>query len=64
MIESLDEMLEYVLNNTKLKFVWLDMKSDKDDMAKVIPIQQEYLQRAAAMGRDLKFLSGFQHRIK
>ena len=58
LIESLDEMLEYVLNNTKLKFVWLDMKSGKDDMAKVIPIQQEYLQRAAAMGRDIEILIG------
>ncbi len=58
LIESLDEMLEYVLNNTNLKFVWLDMKSSKDDMANVIPIQQEYLQRAAAMGRDLRILIG------
>jgi glycerophosphoryl diester phosphodiesterase len=57
-IESLDEMLEYVLNNTNLKFVWLDMKSDKDDMSKVIPIQQEFLDRAAAMGRDLRILIG------
>jgi len=58
LIESLDEMLEYVLNNTNLKFVWLDMKSSKNDMAKVIPIQQEYLQRAAAMGRDLEIIIG------
>ena len=57
-IESLDEMLEYVLNNTNLNFVWLDMKSGKDDMANVIPIQQEYLQRAAAMGKDLRILIG------
>jgi len=57
-IESLDEMLEYVLNNTNLKLVWLDMKSGKDDMANVIPIQQEYLQRAASMGRDLEILIG------
>jgi glycerophosphoryl diester phosphodiesterase len=57
-IESLDEMLEFVLNNTNLEFVWLDMKSDKDDMANVIPIQQEYLQRAAAMGRNLRILIG------
>jgi glycerophosphoryl diester phosphodiesterase len=58
LIESLDEILEHVLNNTNLKFVWLDMKSDKNDMTKVIPIQQEYLQRAEAMGRDLKILIG------
>jgi glycerophosphoryl diester phosphodiesterase len=58
LIESLDEMLEYVLEQTKLKFVWLDMKSGMDDMAKVIPIQQDYLQRAAAIGRDLEILIG------
>lgn len=57
-IESLDEMLEYVLNSTNLKFVWLDMKSGKNDMTNVIPIQQEYLQRAAAMDRDLRILIG------
>jgi len=57
-IESLDEMLEYILEQTKLKFVWLDMKSDMDDMAIVIPIQQDYLQRAAAIGRDLEILIG------
>jgi glycerophosphoryl diester phosphodiesterase len=58
LIESLDEMLEYVLEQTNLKFVWLDMKSDMDDMAIVIPIQQDYLQRAAAIGRDLEILIG------
>ena len=57
-IESLDEMLEYVLEQTSLKFVWLDMKSNKDDMAKVIPIQQEYIQRAVALNRDLKIFIG------
>ena len=58
LIESLDEMLEYVLNNTNLKFVWLDMKSGKDDMAKVISIQQDFIERAAAIGRDLEILIG------
>jgi glycerophosphoryl diester phosphodiesterase len=57
-IESLDEMLEHVLNNTNLNFVWLDMKSEKNDMSNVIPIQQDYLQRAALMGRDLRILIG------
>jgi glycerophosphoryl diester phosphodiesterase len=56
-IESLDEMMEYVLNYTNLKFVWLDMKSDKDDMAKVIPIQQEF-NGATANGRVLEVLIG------
>jgi len=58
LIESLDEMLEYVLNNTNLKFVWLDMKSGKDDMAKVISIQQDFIELAAAIGRDLEILIG------
>ncbi|GMR25703.1 MAG: hypothetical protein BMS9Abin39_1020 [Ignavibacteria bacterium] len=57
-IESLEEILEYILNETKLKFVWLDMKSKKNDMSTVIPIQQEFLQRAAAMGRDIEIPLG------
>ena len=57
LIESLDEMLEYVLNNTNLEFVWLDMKSGKDDMAYVIPIQQEF-NGAIANGRVLEVLIG------
>lgn len=57
-IQSLQEMLEFVLEETNLRFVWLDMKSGKNDMSKVIPIQQEILERAQMMGRDLQIVIG------
>ncbi len=52
-IPSLREALEFVLNETQLRFVWLDMKSDKNAMPYVIPLQKEIMQRAESMGRDL-----------
>jgi len=52
-IPSLEEALEFVLIKTKLRFVWLDMKSEKNAMPIVIPIQQEIMRRAKEMGRDL-----------
>lgn len=57
-IPSLREALEYVLENTKLRFVWLDMKSGKNAMPYVIPIQQEFMRRAEAAGRNLKIVIG------
>ena len=57
-IQSLQEVLDFVLEETDLKLVWLDMKSGKDDMAKVIPIQQAIIERASVLGRDLKVLIG------
>ncbi len=57
-IPKLKDALEFVLNETKLKFVWLDMKSSKNAMPYVIPIQQEIMSRAEAMGRDLKIVIG------
>jgi len=52
-IPSLEEALEYILTKTKLRFVWLDMKSAKNAMPIVIPMQQEMMRRAKEMGRDL-----------
>ena len=52
-IPSLEEALEYILTKTKLRFVWLDMKSEKNAMPIVIPMQQEIMRRAKEMGRDL-----------
>jgi glycerophosphoryl diester phosphodiesterase len=52
-IPSLHETLDFVLEHTTLKFVWLDMKSDRNSMPYVIPIQEAINQRAKDMGRDL-----------
>jgi len=52
-IPSLREALEYVLTHTNLRFVWLDMKSSRNSMPFVIPIQQDINRRAKESGRDL-----------
>ena len=57
-IPKLKDALEFVLERTNLRFVWLDMKSSKNAMPYVIPIQQEIMQRAEAEGRDLKIVIG------
>jgi glycerophosphoryl diester phosphodiesterase len=57
-IPSLREALEYILEETTIELVWLDMKSKKNDFPVVVPIQQEITERAATMGRQLEIFSG------
>ena len=57
-IPTLCEALEHVLYNTNLKFVWLDMKSERNSMPQVIEIQQDILNRAALLGRNLEIMVG------
>jgi glycerophosphoryl diester phosphodiesterase len=57
-IPSLRKALEFVLEETNLSLVWLDMKSEKNDMPEVIPIQQEIMARAETMGRELEIFIG------
>jgi glycerophosphoryl diester phosphodiesterase len=63
-IPSLQEALEFVLEHTYIKFVWLDMKSAKNEMAEVIAIQKEILERAETMGRDLEIYVGLPTKEK
>jgi glycerophosphoryl diester phosphodiesterase len=57
-IPSLRDALEFVRDSTNLSLVWLDMKSEKNDMAEVIPIQLEIMARAQEMGRELEIFVG------
>jgi len=57
-IPTLREALEFVLEHTSLRFVWLDLKSGKDEIPLVREIQKEILERAATMNRDLKIVLG------
>ena len=57
-IPSLREALEFVLNETSIGLVWLDMKSEKNDLPEVIPIQQEIMERAKNMNRELEIFLG------
>lgn len=57
-IPTLQEALQHVLYETNLKFIWLDMKSERNSMPYVIEIQQDILNRAAVVGRDLEIMVG------
>jgi len=57
-IPTLDEALKFVLEKTTLSFVWLDLKSDRDEIPLVIPIQQKYLELAGQRGRSLEIVLG------
>jgi glycerophosphoryl diester phosphodiesterase len=56
-IPTLHEALETVVYNTDLEYVWLDTKYS-GDMNLIRQVQAEYLQKAAAAGRDLQILIG------
>ena len=56
-IPSLREALEFILEKTELKVVWLDTK-DIDVISHSATLQKEILDRAAVMGRDLKIYIG------
>jgi glycerophosphoryl diester phosphodiesterase len=57
-IPSLQEALDFILENTTLNLVWLDMKSVKNDFPEVVPIQQDIMARAQNMGRQLEIFTG------
>ena len=56
-LPTLKESLEYVINNTDHKFVWLDMK-EPAALPATRAIQKEILEKAAAMGNDIEILIG------
>jgi glycerophosphoryl diester phosphodiesterase len=57
-IPTLEDALTFVVDSTLLRFVYLDIKAGTGAMAKVIPIQQRILERAAQKGRDLMVVTG------
>lgn len=56
-IPTLEQALETVISHTDLSFVWLDTKYI-GPMEKVQKLQQQFLQRAAAAGRNLRIVIG------
>ena len=57
-IPSLEAALTFVVDSTKLNFVYLDMKEETEAMSVVIPIQQKMLQRARDKGQTITILVG------
>ncbi|MEI6456805.1 MAG: glycerophosphodiester phosphodiesterase [bacterium] len=57
-IPTLEEALIFTIDSTLLRFVYLDMKANKDAMAQVVPIQKRMLERAQEQGRDIIIVVG------
>ncbi|MEI6901374.1 MAG: glycerophosphodiester phosphodiesterase, partial [Bacteroidota bacterium] len=57
-IPKLEDALNFVVDSTLLRFVYLDMKESNEALAVVIPIQKRILQRARDKGRDLMVVIG------
>ncbi|MCX6247383.1 MAG: glycerophosphodiester phosphodiesterase family protein [Bacteroidetes bacterium] len=57
-IPKLESALNFVVDSTLLRFVYLDMKESGEAMSVVIPIQKRILQRAHDKGRDLIVVVG------
>ncbi|MEI6172642.1 MAG: glycerophosphodiester phosphodiesterase [Bacteroidota bacterium] len=57
-IPTLEEALNFTIDSTLLRFVYLDMKANRDAMSKVVPIQYRALQRAKEKGRDIIIVVG------
>ncbi len=56
-IPSLEEAFAAVLNDTQLKFVWMDIK-DAEAIPVVVQLQKKYLDLAKKAGRELQILIG------
>jgi glycerophosphoryl diester phosphodiesterase len=57
-IPTLQEALDFIVEKTELKFVWLDLKSETDEIPKVAELQKQALEKAASMNRDLSIVIG------
>jgi glycerophosphoryl diester phosphodiesterase len=57
-IPKLEDALDYMVDSTRIEFVWLDMKESTEALNLVIPIQDRILKRAQAKGRKLNIFVG------
>lgn len=55
-IPSLEKALDYILNNTSLKYVWLDCKTK--ELENIMLIQKTYNLKAKSLNRDLIIFIG------
>jgi glycerophosphoryl diester phosphodiesterase len=57
-IPKLEDALDYVVDSTRLEFVWLDMKESTEALNLVIPIQDRIIKKAQSKGRKLSLFVG------
>jgi glycerophosphoryl diester phosphodiesterase len=58
LIPSLREALEFIVLETNLRFVWLDLKSEKDDIALIASLRNEFILTAQMHQREIEILFG------
>lgn len=63
-IPTLEDALNHVIDNTNLSIVWLDMKSEKDDIKSVIDIQAKAIKKAEQKGRKIEIFLGLSSEEK
>jgi glycerophosphoryl diester phosphodiesterase len=63
-IPSLEEALSFIVSNTQLKTVWLDLKSEKDEIPAVLVVREKILRKSAALGRDINIFLGIPEDYK
>lgn len=63
-IPTLEEALNHVIDNTNLRFVWLDLKSHHNEVFAVEEIQRKILKRINVNKRDLQIVIGMPTREK
>ncbi len=56
-IPSLEEALQFIIDSTNHRLVWLDIKNE-GILVKIASIQSKYLEKAKLKGRDLKIYIG------
>lgn len=57
-IPSLEDALNFIVDETSLTFVWLDLKSAKNEIPAVAEIQKKMLNKSKAKKRDLQIVVG------
>lgn len=61
-IPSLNDALEFIVYNTNLEFVWLDIK-DAGSVKQIAEIQKNYLTLAKSLGRKLNIFLGIADEV-
>jgi glycerophosphoryl diester phosphodiesterase len=64
LIPSLREALEFIIFETRLRVIWLDLKSEKNDIALIVSMRNEFMQKAALHLRDIEIYLGIPEDYK
>jgi glycerophosphoryl diester phosphodiesterase len=63
-IPSLREALEFIISETTLEFIWLDLKAKKNDIAEIAALREEFIQKAQKQRRSIEIFLGIPEEFK